>query len=288
VPDVEQVALIPDERPMFSQTFLEVARLNLPEDGPAPSAKLRDSIKAVGIIQPILVTPTNGGYRVIDGRRRALAATQAGLDRVPVIVLMDAWNHSDSVLSVASHATRSDNPAMELRQIERMMASGASEGDIQRDTGMPAQTIRRRLRLCSLLPELREHFDRGRIGLGVAEAAAKLPAVLQTRLIETARERGRLTADDVREARMVRREEATRAAATLWDADEDLAESFNEPSDNEPAEFVPPAQADISAAAQSLLRDIQTATRSLERGDDPRQAAMLLSQAVAAFYAQAA
>ena len=74
MPDADQIALIPQERPMFSQTFLELVKLVIPDEGPAPSAKLRESVKAVGIFQPILVAPRDDGrYRVIDGRRRTLA-----------------------------------------------------------------------------------------------------------------------------------------------------------------------------------------------------------------------
>jgi len=47
---------------------------------------LADSIKQVGILEPIIVRPYNGEYQVVIGERRYRAAQQAGLDRVPVII----------------------------------------------------------------------------------------------------------------------------------------------------------------------------------------------------------
>jgi len=48
--------------------------------------ELADSIKEVGIVEPIIVRPTKEGYEVVVGERRYRAAQQAGLDKVPVII----------------------------------------------------------------------------------------------------------------------------------------------------------------------------------------------------------
>src|SRR5437660_1134128 len=48
--------------------------------------ELAASIKASGVIQPIIVRRVGGGYQLIAGERRWRAARQAGLDRIPAIV----------------------------------------------------------------------------------------------------------------------------------------------------------------------------------------------------------
>ena len=48
--------------------------------------ELADSIKQVGLLEPIIVRPYGGGYQVVVGERRYRAAHQAGLDKVPVII----------------------------------------------------------------------------------------------------------------------------------------------------------------------------------------------------------
>ncbi len=52
----------------------------------AALAELAESIKAHGIIQPLVVTPSGSGYRIVAGERRYRAAKQAGLKKVPAIV----------------------------------------------------------------------------------------------------------------------------------------------------------------------------------------------------------
>ena len=49
--------------------------------------ELADSIGKVGVLQPIIVRPYSGGYQVIAGERRWLAAKAAGLERVPVRIM---------------------------------------------------------------------------------------------------------------------------------------------------------------------------------------------------------
>ena len=48
---------------------------------------LAGSISENGVIQPVLVTRGRGGYRLVAGLRRLLAAKQAGLARIPAIII---------------------------------------------------------------------------------------------------------------------------------------------------------------------------------------------------------
>jgi ParB family chromosome partitioning protein len=65
---------------------LRVSKLN-PRRGPGDVAELAASIRKVGLLQPLLVTPDgNAGYLVLAGQRRLAAAKEVGLARVPCVV----------------------------------------------------------------------------------------------------------------------------------------------------------------------------------------------------------
>ena len=57
--------------------------------GPAGLEELAASIRASGVLQPVIVRKTSHGYELIAGERRWRAARQAGLERIPVIVRGD-------------------------------------------------------------------------------------------------------------------------------------------------------------------------------------------------------
>jgi ParB/RepB/Spo0J family partition protein len=75
-----------------SITMLALSKLHLPADdlrtrvNPAKLEELRDSIRAQGIIEPLIVAAQDGGYRIIAGGRRYRAAKLAGLNLVPCII----------------------------------------------------------------------------------------------------------------------------------------------------------------------------------------------------------
>jgi len=74
VPDIELKKI----RPNRLNPRLEFTKAGLDE--------LADSIKQVGLLEPIIVRPYEGEYQVVVGERRYRAAQQAGLDKVPVII----------------------------------------------------------------------------------------------------------------------------------------------------------------------------------------------------------
>lgn len=116
-----------------------------------------------------------------------------------------------AALGLVTHGTRRDNPAAELDAIERLLALGASEQVIARETGLRLQTIRQRLRLGRLDHNLRQALRLGRLAVGVAEQAAKLPSATQQRLANRLAETGKVTSADVAAERQVRTQQATAA-----------------------------------------------------------------------------
>ncbi len=225
-----QLQLLPSSPP--SQRLERVALDRL--DGFAdakPSRELREQLRALGLLQPIIAVPARGGrFRIVDGRRRAKAIAELAEEGewperpvVDVVILEGADAGRQAVragLTLAVHASRGASPAIELAAIEAILEAGrpgdetATIKQIAAQTSMSVQTIRRRLRLRSLTPGLRRAFDEGRLPASVAEAAARLPAARQEKLERTQEDEGHLTLALVRD---VIRDQTSASAGELPD-----------------------------------------------------------------------
>jgi ParB/RepB/Spo0J family partition protein len=196
--------LLPEFKLHGTPTEVPVAELaeatNLHWKG-APSA-LVESVKNYGVLEPILLIESGGGYVIAAGRKRIIAAKLAGLPLIPALVWPAGWAREE-VLALTENAVRYENPAADLAAIETLLADGATEEEISRATGMTRQTLKSRLRLQSLVPALRAALDAGKIKPSVAELAARLAPDLQTQLVAQLDETGRIKVKDVHAAREV-------------------------------------------------------------------------------------
>jgi ParB-like chromosome segregation protein Spo0J len=203
--------LLPEAPPRATMRPIRLAALPADEalPGPPPDRGLRESVAALGVLQPVLLEAgRDGAYRVRDGRRRVKAARAAGLEAVPALVVgpedgADGAPWGDA-LTLAAHATRRDNLAAELGALERLVAAGADAGEIARATGWAPNTTRQRLRLLGLHPALRAALAAGALTRQAALAAARLPAGTQARLAAVLAAEGRLTERHLAEARRAR------------------------------------------------------------------------------------
>jgi len=100
VPDIELKKIQPNRL----NPRLEFTKAGLDE--------LSDSIKRVGLLEPIIVRPYEGEYQVVVGERRYRAAHQAGLDRVPVII-RDYTDDEVMELNLVENIQREDLSAVE-------------------------------------------------------------------------------------------------------------------------------------------------------------------------------
>lgn len=199
----EQLELLPET--VTTETVM-IPLVDLPPNGdlisPAPSAALRRSVARLGVLNPIQVTRQGAGWRVLDGRRRIIAARAADMAEIPASVL--AFNTgAPASFTVIAHATRAENVAADVRAIQELLARGASEHDIGQATGLAPATIKQRKLLLSLVPMLMSALETGQIKASVALAAAKLPNALQLKLCDRLAS-GKLTARDVAEVRRTR------------------------------------------------------------------------------------
>ncbi|MEQ1612097.1 MAG: ParB/RepB/Spo0J family partition protein [Hyphomicrobiaceae bacterium] len=148
---------------------LTVSKLNVRKHGPKDVASLAASVAALGVLQPLLVRAKDGGYEIVAGQRRYLAAkslctADEDMPPLPCVVLE---THEDAVAIEASLAENIERlPMDEMDQHEAFMAlrrKGLGEDDIAAHFGISAQVVKRRLALATLVPDVRRLYRQGEI-----------------------------------------------------------------------------------------------------------------------------
>jgi len=188
--------------------------LPLAKDAVAPSRQLVASVRRYGVVTPVILVDTGDGQgkQLVDGRRRVLAAKEAGLTHVEAVTYSfnreDARTFPAELLTLTLNELRRPNPVAEAEAIRRLLDRGAPLRDICRATGMSPARVKQRMRLLNLAAPLAQALSQGEIAISVAEAAAKLSSTEQRALADRLAERGKLTLEDVAEARSARRKAA--------------------------------------------------------------------------------
>jgi len=175
------------------------------------------SVRRYGVVTPVILVDTGDGQgrRLVDGRRRVLAAKEAGLTHIEAVTYSfnreDARTFPAELLTLTLNELRRPNPVAEAEAIRRLLDRGAPLRDICRATGMSPARVKQRMRLLNLAAPLAQALSQGEIAISVAEAAAKLSSTEQRALADRLAERGKLTLEDVAEARSARRQSAQAA-----------------------------------------------------------------------------
>ena len=196
-----QQTLLPVERAEAEQRTVPLSALP-PNDeliGDPPDAALIASIAHWGLLQPVVLFAGRHGYCVAAGRRRVKAARAAGLEEIPAMVFQEGY--SADAVTIIENDRRSRNAVADLDAILRLVEEGHSEEEIARATGMRRSTIQARLRLVGLNGVLLTALRKGKIRIGVAEAAARLSKHDQVALLEALNRNGKLTQADVKAVR---------------------------------------------------------------------------------------
>ena len=160
---------------------------------PGELAELAESIRQHGVIQPLIVSEGDlaGQYVLIAGERRWLAARQAGLETIPVIV-REASDQQRLELALIENVQRSDLGPLEAAEAYRQLAVdfGLSHERIAERVGKSRPTVSNTLRLLELPPSVQQALVDKRISEGHARALLGLPnpqaqaAALQTVLAQ--------------------------------------------------------------------------------------------------------
>jgi ParB family chromosome partitioning protein len=139
--------------------------------------ELAESIRAHGVLQPILVRRMRDGYELIAGERRWRAARMAGLTRIPAIVRRDVTEDSSLVLGLIENLQRTDlDPIEEARGLRRLIEEfGLTHEDVAERLGKNRVSVTQAMRLLQAGPALQSAVSAGSISAGHARALVGLP-----------------------------------------------------------------------------------------------------------------
>lgn len=175
-------ALIPgeDKSAAESRRYKNVA---LDQIGPNPmqprrdfdEASLRelaDSFKANGIMQPLVVRASGGGYTIIAGERRFRAARMAGMTEVPVMLTGEVSDAQMLELALVENLQREDLNPMEMAEAYRRLIDecGLTQNDLAMKVGKSRTAVANVLRLNSLPGEIKTMLRDGKLTEGHARA----------------------------------------------------------------------------------------------------------------------
>ena len=149
---------------------------------PETLQELADSIKAQGVVQPIVVRPVgvpaigeSQRYEIIAGERRWRAAQMAGLSEIPAVIRRIPDEAAIAVALIENIQRENLNPLEEARALERLISEFELTHQEAADAvGRSRPQVTNLLRLLELAPEVCQRIERREIEMGHARALAGL------------------------------------------------------------------------------------------------------------------
>ena len=154
--------------------------------------ELSDSIKAQGLVQPIVVRAISADkYEIIAGERRWRAAKLAGLDKVPVVIRL-ADSQATLAMALIENIQREDlNPIETAIGLKRLIKEFDLTQQAVADTvGRSRAAVSNLLRLLKLPKSIQAALHDGKISMGHARAIISLPESMQKELVKKAISKG--------------------------------------------------------------------------------------------------
>jgi ParB family chromosome partitioning protein len=132
---------------------------------------LAASIRARGLLQPLVVRRTATGYELIAGERRLRAAQRAGLDSVPVVV-RDAGPQERLELALIENVQRENLTALEEAEAYRHLIDvhGLTQDEVAHAVGRSRPAVANALRLLALPDAVKAQLEGGELSAGHARA----------------------------------------------------------------------------------------------------------------------
>jgi len=137
--------------------------------------ELAQSIRESGIVQPVLVVPDDGHYKIIVGERRWRAAQKAGLKKIPVMI-RNLPLEKQLEISIIENIHRKDLNPMEIALAYQRMSGelNYTKQDIADKVGKDRTSVTNYLRLLKLPQEIRAGLIEEDISMGHARALLAL------------------------------------------------------------------------------------------------------------------
>jgi ParB family chromosome partitioning protein len=179
-------ALLPDSEAVTELPVNEISALPSQPRTRFPEKELTElaySIRLHGILQPLVVTPSEDGYRLVAGERRLRAAKLAGLAHVPVHV-RQASDQEHYELALLENIQRADlSPLEEATAYAKLIDDfELTQEELAKRLGRSRSAIAGSLRLLNLPPAHKRALEDGVITAGHASALLKFGGSDQTAL----------------------------------------------------------------------------------------------------------
>jgi len=146
--------------------------------------ELSASIKAQGVMQPIVIRPIKANrYEIIAGERRWRAAQQAGLEKVPAII-REVADEAAIAMALIENIQREDlNPIEEARALSRLQEEfELTQQEVAEAVGKSRTAVTNLLRLMNLENEVKTLLERGDLDMGHARALLSLEVQQQVEM----------------------------------------------------------------------------------------------------------
>lgn len=161
---------------------------------PTALQELADSIKAQGVVQPIVVRPLSdqaGRYEIIAGERRWRATQLAGLHEIPVVI-RDVPDQAAMAMALIENIQREElNPMEEATALHRLIDEFAlTHSQAAEAVGRSRAAVTNMLRLLTLSHEVKKMLSHGEIEMGHARALLALAPEVQPQAARQVASRG--------------------------------------------------------------------------------------------------
>lgn len=154
--------------------------------------QLAESIRAQGVIQPIIVRAKKmGGYEIVAGERRWRACQLAGLTHIPAII-KDVSDEVALAMALIENIQREDlNPIEEAKALKRLADEmNLTHLDVAEAVGRSRAAVTNLMRLLSLLPEVQQMVESGQLEMGHARALLSVKGSMQLQIAQSIVARG--------------------------------------------------------------------------------------------------
>ncbi|TDJ33809.1 MAG: ParB/RepB/Spo0J family partition protein [Gammaproteobacteria bacterium] len=159
---------------------------------PEKLAELADSIRAQGVVQPIVVRPVGAGdYEIVAGERRWRAAQMAGLHDIPAVI-RDVPDQVATAIAIIENVQREDlNPLEEARALNRLLSEfSLTHQEVADAVGRSRVAVTNILRLLELRADVKKLLDERRLEMGHARALLGLQGAAQSKAARDVARRG--------------------------------------------------------------------------------------------------
>ena len=201
--------------------------------------ELTQSIRANGVVQPIVLRRAGERYQIVAGERRWRASQRAGLRKIPAVV-REVSDEKLLELALIENIQRQElNPIEEAAAYRKLIDTlGLTQESVAERVGKDRTVVTTAMRLLKLPPDIREKIEQGQLSAGHGRAL--------------------LTVEDPKQQRAL----ALTTIANSWSVRELERNAKRRPIGSNPAGAgVPAADPNVKAAETKLMRSLSTSVK---------------------------